>query len=73
MFKDAKDAAFRYLDACPVEVIQRFINRSFRFMSSYRIGLKGQAAEWAVKRQRQHRSVSAGAMMHLDAVLNPAD
>lgn len=28
-FQEAKDTAFQYLDACPIEVIQRFINRSF--------------------------------------------
>ncbi|KAJ3736812.1 hypothetical protein DFJ43DRAFT_988904, partial [Lentinula guzmanii] len=34
-FKGAKDAAFQYLDACPVEVIQQFIHHSFQFMSAY--------------------------------------
>ena len=36
MFQDAKDAIQKYLDACPTEVIRRFINRSWRFMSEYR-------------------------------------
>lgn len=69
-FAAAKKIAIQYLDACPVEVIRRFINRTWRFMSAYRRGLTGKAAEWAVKKQKGHRSVSNSAMMHLDAVLN---
>ncbi|KAE9395496.1 hypothetical protein BT96DRAFT_826133 [Gymnopus androsaceus JB14] len=34
-FQDAKDTAFKYLDACPTEVKRHFINRSFRWMSAY--------------------------------------
>ena len=45
-FQDAKDAAFQYLDACPIEVIQRFINQALQWMSAYRLGLTGKAAEW---------------------------
>jgi hypothetical protein len=69
-FQQAKDAASQALDACPVEVIRRFINRSWRWMSAYRMGLTGDAAQWAVRKQKGHRSVSRTAMMHLDAVLN---
>jgi hypothetical protein len=71
-FQDGKNAARQYLDACPNEVIRRFINRSWHFMSAYRMGLTGKAAEWAVRKQRQHRAVSRSAMMVIDAVLNPA-
>lgn len=35
-FAEAKDVALRYLNACPADVIRRFINRSWRFMSAYR-------------------------------------
>jgi hypothetical protein len=59
------------LDACPVDVIRKFINRSWRFMDAYRIPLSGKAAAWAVRKQKGHRTVSRTAMMHLDAVLNP--
>ena len=38
-FLDAKEAAQRFLEECPKEV-QRFINRSWRFMSAYRKGLR---------------------------------
>ena len=69
-FAQAKAVAIQYLDACPVEVIRRFINRSWRFMSAYRKGLTGKAAEWAVQKHKGHRAVSNSAMKHLDAVLN---
>ena len=59
-----------FLDSCPVEVIRQFINRSWRWMSAYRMGLTGDAAQWAVRKQKGHRSVLRTVMMHLDAVLN---
>lgn len=69
-FAEAKQAVQLYLNACPVDVIRRFINRSWRFMSAYRKGLTGKAAAWTVRKQRQHRAVSQSAMMALEAVLN---
>ncbi|KAJ3004691.1 hypothetical protein NUW54_g4694 [Trametes sanguinea] len=69
-FEEAKQLAHRVLDSCPTDVIRRFINKSWRFMSAYRKGLTGQAAAWAVRKQKQHRQVSRIAMMHLDAILN---
>ena len=65
-----KDAAEDALNTCPVEVIRRFINGSWRWMSAYRMGLTGKAAQWAVRKQKGHHSASRTAMMHLDAVLN---
>ena len=47
-----------------------FFNRSWRFMDAYRKGLTGKAAEWAVWKQKSHRTVSQSAMMNLSAVLN---
>ncbi|KDR79134.1 hypothetical protein GALMADRAFT_137026 [Galerina marginata CBS 339.88] len=44
MFEDAKQAALTALDSCPVNVIRRFINRSWRFMEAYRVPLYGKAA-----------------------------
>jgi hypothetical protein len=70
MFAHAKKIAQDFLDSCPVEVIRRFINRTYRFMSAYRMGLTGKAAEWAVRKQRQHRQVSQRAMMAIEAVLS---
>ena len=62
--------ALECLNACPVEVIRRFVNRSWRFMDAYRKGLTGKAAAWAVKKQKGHRAVSQHAYMQLEAVLN---
>ena len=71
-FKDAKEAAQRSLEECPKEVIQRFINRSWRFMSAYRKGLTGAAAAWAVRKQKQHRAINQTVMMAIDVLMNPA-
>ncbi|KAF8578193.1 hypothetical protein K439DRAFT_1258070, partial [Ramaria rubella] len=56
-FKDVKKATFEALDACPVDVIWHFINKAWRFMSAYCIGLAGQAATWEVRKQKGHRAV----------------
>ena len=69
-FEEAKRCAVQQLDTCPAEVIRRFINRSWWFMSAYRTGLTGKAAESAVKKQKGHRQVSRSAMMSIEAVLN---
>ena len=52
---------------CPADVIQRFINRSWRFIDAYKKGLKGEAAAWVVRKQKSHRSVSESAMKALEA------
>jgi len=39
-------------------------------MSAYQMDLTGKAAEWAVRKQKQHRQVSHAVMMSIDAVLN---
>jgi hypothetical protein len=57
-FKDAKEGAQRFLEECQKEVIQRFINPSWRFMSAYRKGLTGAAAAWAVRKQKQHQAIN---------------
>ena len=67
-FAAAKERALQVLDACPVEVIRRFINRSGRFLEAYRSGLTGKAAAWAVKKQKQHRVVSERAMVAMENV-----
>jgi hypothetical protein len=58
------------LNACPVDVIQRFINHSWQFISAYHMGLTGKAAAWAVQKQKQHHQVSAQAMMSIEAILD---
>jgi len=37
-----------------VQVTRRFINWSWCFMSAYRLGVTGKAAEWTVQKQKQH-------------------
>lgn len=59
-FAEAKTRALEVLDACPAEVIRRFID-------AYRKGLTGEAAAWAVCKQRSHRGVSESAMKALEA------
>jgi hypothetical protein len=61
--------ALKKLNACPVDVIQCFINCSWQFISAYRMGLTGKAAAWAMQKQKQHRQVSAQAMMLIEAIL----
>jgi hypothetical protein len=56
----------------PREVIQRFINRSWWFMSAYRKGLTGAAAAWAVRKQKQLRAINQTVMMAIDVLMNPA-
>jgi hypothetical protein len=68
-FAAAKAMALEYLNACPVDVIRRFINRSWRWMIAYRKGLTGKAAAWAVRPQKQHRQVSSAAMTQLDVAV----
>ncbi|PCH35242.1 hypothetical protein WOLCODRAFT_36273, partial [Wolfiporia cocos MD-104 SS10] len=68
-FNEAKEVAQEKLNSCPVDTIRRFINKSWRFMDAYRHGLTGKAAAWAVRKYRQHRQVSQGAMMAIEAVL----
>lgn len=58
------------LDACPVDVIQRFFNCSWRFMDVYWQGLTGRAAEWAVQKQKSHQRVGAHTIMSIDAIVN---
>ena len=59
------------MDACPTEIVQKFINWSWRFIDAYRKGLTGeaQAAAWAVCKQKSHRAVSESAMKALEAWL----
>ncbi|KAF9446509.1 hypothetical protein P691DRAFT_673385, partial [Macrolepiota fuliginosa MF-IS2] len=61
-FDGVKKATYVAFDACPIDVICFFINRSWRFMSpsenAYHVGLTGKAATWAVCKQKGHCSVS---------------
>jgi len=63
---DSLKTDFQQAEDCPTEVIQRFINRSWRFIEAYRKGLSGKAAAWAVQKQKQHRKVSERAMVEME-------
>ena len=65
-FAEAKAVARKWLDACPVDVIRRFINRTWRFIDSYHDGLGDEAQAWASKPQKQHRTTSNTAMVALE-------
>jgi hypothetical protein len=45
------------LQACPLATIQRFFHRAQRYMSVYRLGVSGVAAEYAVRKYKSHRAV----------------
>jgi hypothetical protein len=67
---EAKAITLEKLNACPVDVIHRFIDQSWRFTSAYHLRLTGKAAAWAVQKFRQHRSVSQRAMISIEDALS---
>lgn len=67
-FEASKKLAMKYLDECSVETIRRFINRAWRCMSGYRMGLEGKALEWAVKKHKQHRAISENALQSIESL-----
>ena len=56
-FALAKTLVQEALDSCPLPTIRRFFRRAFRYMSVYRLGATGVAAEYAVRKYRSHRSI----------------
>ena len=62
-FAHAKEEVLAALDACSLDTIRRFCNRTFRFMDAYRKGLSVKAAAWCVKKQSRHRVISEEAMV----------
>ena len=56
-FQQAKEAALAALNGCPAEVIWWFINHSWCWMSAYQVGLTGEVAQWAVRKQKGNRRV----------------
>src|SRR5258705_5895697 len=68
-FASAKTAVLQCLDSCPLSTIHKFINCTWRFMDAYCNGLTGKAAEWAVKKQKSHCTVSEAAMAAMEATL----
>ncbi|KAG5732391.1 hypothetical protein E4T56_gene11520 [Termitomyces sp. T112] len=70
-FADAKKAALEALDQCPSNVIDRFINRSWRFVLAHQVGLKGNAAAWAMHKYKGHHTILRAALMHIEALAPP--
>ena len=68
-FKDAKEAAQRFLQECP----RGYTVTAFHEPIAYRKGLTGAAAAWtvraAVRKQKQHRVM---VMIAIDVLMNPA-
>ncbi|KAJ8462477.1 hypothetical protein ONZ51_g10884 [Trametes cubensis] len=56
-FARAKKLVQEALDACPLLTIRRFFRRAFRYVSVYRLGVTGIAAEFAVRKFKSHRHV----------------
>jgi hypothetical protein len=61
-FDHAKREVLLALDACNIDTMRRFYNRSCRFMDAYHKGLSVKAAAWCVKKQRRHRTILEEAM-----------
>jgi hypothetical protein len=64
--QQAHEEVLKAMDSCPGDVIEKYINRSFRFMDAYRKGLTGASALWVVRKQKSHRRVSEAAMKALE-------
>lgn len=58
-FANSKLLFAETLDACPEDVICRFLRRADRYASVYRLGATGPLADYAVRKYKSHRSVSA--------------
>jgi hypothetical protein len=67
--EQAEREVVKALEGVGLDKIKRYINRSYRFMDAYRQGVIGDAALWAVKKQKSHRRISERAMAALEASL----
>ena len=61
-FDYAKKEVVIALDACTIDTMRRFVNRSYRFMDAYRKGLSVKAAAWCIKKQKRYRVILEAAM-----------
>jgi hypothetical protein len=68
-FEHAKKEVVIALDACNIDIIRRFCNKSFRFIDAYRKGLSVKAATWYVKKQKRHRVILEEAMQAFKAYI----
>lgn len=58
-FKMARTVFEEALDACPLSIIRRFFHCTYRYMSVYKHGATGLLAEFAVKKYKSHRGITA--------------
>jgi hypothetical protein len=65
-FDHAKKEVVKALDACTIDTLRMFCNRTTRFKDAYRKGLSVKAAAWCVKKQKRHRVISKEAIEAFD-------
>ena len=56
-FEHAKREVLIALDACSIDIMQRFCNRASRFIDAYRKGLGVKAAAQCVKKQKRYKII----------------
>jgi hypothetical protein len=54
------------LEACSIKTIQRFCNRTFRWIDAYQKGLSIKQAAWCVQKQKRYRTISEKVMDEWD-------
>lgn len=62
-FRGLENIIHDALDSVPLETIRKYAWMAFRYMDAYRKGLKGSAAEMAVKKYKSHRRISENQMI----------
>jgi hypothetical protein len=58
VFEHTKKEVVIAFDACSIDTLRRFYNRSSRFMDAYRRGSGVRAAAWCVEKQKRRRTIS---------------
>ena len=58
------------LDSVSIETIRKLYMRTNRYMDAYRHGLRGKAAEFAVRQYKSHRRIPAGVLDELCSVVD---
>ena len=61
-FDYAKKEVIIALDACTIDTMQRFVNKSYKFIDAYCKGLSVKAAAQCVKKQKRYRVILEAAM-----------
>ena len=61
-FEYIKKEVIIALDACTINIMRRFINRSYRFIDAYCKGLSVKAATQCIKKQKRYRVISEATM-----------